>query len=316
MSKCGGRKNFGYGRQLSFAVNNIIDDKYGPGRFSTRTTYKSRMNRFIKFLRRHGINDLTTINELTIRRFVDETHDCIAEELLSATTATHCISAVNVALEHARKDDHLFVSPSKTFGRRCHVRTTAPLSLHVLSLSQLTSGAHMRRQHGLALSITMGLCRFAGMRFEEASKAPLKEALSELCRDGTYNVVHGTKGGRRVERRVPCSSALLTTMDHATRSLDSQYVIPMHSNYAEWRRFAYREMPKIAADLSLATGFHDFRASYACDRYREITGFDAPVVAGKRLAPKELDGAARDQLSLELGHSRRQITASYVGSAR
>ena len=63
-------------------------------------------------------------------------------------------------------------------------------------------------------------------------------------------------------------------------------------------------------------GFHELRAAYACERYQQLTGAAAPVVAGGRQVSKEEDTAARWVLTQELGHGRIDVVSSYIGSGR
>ena len=62
---------------------------------------------------------------------------------------------------------------------------------------------------------------------------------------------------------------------------------------------------------------HGHRHQYAQERYRELTGWDAPAAGGpasRTLTPaqKEIDRAARLTISEELGHEREQVTAVYL----
>ena len=58
--------------------------------------------------------------------------------------------------------------------------------------------------------------------------------------------------------------------------------------------------------------FHDLRAAYACRRYKELTGYPAPIISGK-IIDKEKDLIAREQISKELGHNRISVVSAYVG---
>ncbi len=63
---------------------------------------------------------------------------------------------------------------------------------------------------------------------------------------------------------------------------------------------------------------HGHRHQYAQERYKELTGWQAPAAGGpssKELTPeqRELDRVARLTISAELGHEREQITAVYLG---
>ena len=61
---------------------------------------------------------------------------------------------------------------------------------------------------------------------------------------------------------------------------------------------------------------HDLRAAYACDRYKQLTGSVAPVIAGRRYVDRSTDRAARQTIAQELGHGRIEVVATYIGGAR
>jgi hypothetical protein len=92
-------------------------------------------------------------------------------------------------------------------------------------------------------------------------------------------------------------------------------LIPEENSYAQWHDHAYHAWSQVARDNELR-GFHDLRAAYACDRYEQLTGSPAPVISGERLIDKEIDLAARETISIELGHGRVDVVSAYVGSAR
>jgi hypothetical protein len=58
------------------------------------------------------------------------------------------------------------------------------------------------------------------------------------------------------------------------------------------------------------------RAAYACERYQQLTGVAAPIIAGERMVDKEDDKSARQVLAHELGHGRVDVISSYIGSSR
>jgi hypothetical protein len=61
---------------------------------------------------------------------------------------------------------------------------------------------------------------------------------------------------------------------------------------------------------------HDLRSAYVCDRYKQETGYNAPCIAGCRLASKEDDLRAREIITWEVGHSRYEIIAAYAGGRK
>ena len=62
---------------------------------------------------------------------------------------------------------------------------------------------------------------------------------------------------------------------------------------------------------------HGLRHAYAQRRYKELTGWDAPINGGpnsKQLTPaqKEIDHYARMTLSEHLGHGRKSVLVNYL----
>jgi hypothetical protein len=90
-------------------------------------------------------------------------------------------------------------------------------------------------------------------------------------------------------------------------------LIPPDRNYVQLLR-CYERQTK-AAELNK---LHGLRHAYAQRRYRELTGWPAPVAGGparKAMSPEQLavDEEARATLTAELGHSRLDVTKSYLG---
>ncbi|MNN03210.1 hypothetical protein D3C81_1158900 [compost metagenome] len=64
-------------------------------------------------------------------------------------------------------------------------------------------------------------------------------------------------------------------------------------------------------------GFHELRASYACERYSSFTGHSPPVNGGHCYhTDRKLDRMARLQISYELEHSRIDVASAYIGGCR
>lgn len=83
----------------------------------------------------------------------------------------------------------------------------------------------------------------------------------------------------------------------------------------------YKEQLKRYENTTNRAGLHKLhglRHEYAQNRYRELTGWECPVRGGpgvKQLTPemKAVDRRVRLAISEELGHSREEITAIYLG---
>ena len=71
--------------------------------------------------------------------------------------------------------------------------------------------------------------------------------------------------------------------------------------------------------IGLGNKGHGLRHQYAQERYKELTDKNCPVCGGKSQremskTERAIDKGARLKISAELGHSREQITSTYLGS--
>jgi len=121
-----------------------------------------------------------------------------------------------------------------------------------------------------------------------------------------------TKGGKY--REVPITSteqrALLA---EATQLAGKGSLIPAELRYRD-------QLQRFKAQCAKAgiNGVHGLRHQYAQTRYEQLTGWQSPAAGGptaKQLTPqqKAIDRAARQTISVEMGHQRLQITAVYCG---
>ena len=102
-------------------------------------------------------------------------------------------------------------------------------------------------------------------------------------------------------------------LDEARELAGGGALIPPGRNYAEQKR--------VYEDETRAAGFdrmHGLRHAYALDRYEALTGWKAPAAGGHRApltgARRRTDRAARLTVAAELGHSRREISRTYLGA--
>jgi len=121
-----------------------------------------------------------------------------------------------------------------------------------------------------------------------------------------------TKGGRA--RTVPISNGRQWALLAAVRKLaKGGALIPPDFKYEQqMNRYDYQVRK---AGLKNP---HGLRHAYAQRRYRVLTGWKAPAAGGpasKSLTSEQraLDKGARETISQELGHSREQISATYLG---
>ncbi|MBL1261772.1 MAG: integrase domain-containing protein [Thiotrichaceae bacterium] len=235
---------------------------------------------------------------------------------MAVSYAQNLLSSVNVILETMRGDSLLRVSPAERVGERSHVRHEAPMGLARERLQHATSNLHHRGEPRVAA--VAELTRELGLRFREASLLDARSALQQAEHRGAVNITAGTKGGRGhlVDRWVPVTSQATAALQRAAELQgNGRNLIPDGSRYSQWRDHAYHAWSKVAPDAELK-GFHDLRAAYACERYEQLTGHPAPVVAGERETAKGEDQKARAVISAELGHGRVDVVAAYLGSGR
>lgn len=157
--------------------------------------------------------------------------------------------------------------------------------------------------------MSLELQRAFGLRREEALK--IRPAWADR---GTKLVLQGswTKGGRPREIRI-LTQHQREVLDQAKALAGNGSLIPREKNYINHLRTYKRQVA--------AAGFHKLhglRHAYAQERYRQLTGREAPAAGGKswsELTPEEKieDGQARLTISEELGHSRQQIASVYLG---
>ncbi len=316
MDKVGGKRNYGYGKQLAWAGKQALADYYGSGKFGTRATHEERWQQFVSFLKHEGIKDARHIRLQAIENYATHLRQLVEQEEMKVAYAQNLLSTVNVVMEAMRKDTALLIKPAQWVGNRSNVRTTVPTSLEH---SRTDVPFYRLLQNGQERTLHVAqLCRMFGLRFKEASLLNTKQALRQAERLGRINITEGTKGGRGkgADRWVPVNQHQIQILKEAAQIQGNQAnLIPPDKSYIQWRDHAYYCWRSVNKDTGIR-GFHDLRAAYACERYLELTGFAAPVVNGIRLADKGLDTQARVILSQELGHNRLDVIAAYIGSGQ
>nr|WP_240901357.1 integrase domain-containing protein [Thioalkalivibrio sp. XN279] len=163
----------------------------------------------------------------------------------------------------------------------------------------------------------VGLARYGGLRREEFCLANLDRWLSEAP-SGSIRVVDGTKGGIVPRRQIPLTERLQLAIDFAisVRPMGSCNLLDPAERYKHFKLGEVQRARKVLKEFGI-DGYHELRAAYACDRYEQISGFPAPVMAGgQRTAGKDADREARMRVSIELGHRRPSITTAYYGGRR
>lgn len=159
--------------------------------------------------------------------------------------------------------------------------------------------------------ISLQLQRLFGLRREEALK--IKPFLADKG-DKLELQPAWCKGGRG--RFIPIRTEEQRYWINCAKKIaevPSNSLIPENKSYIRHRHVYDKQV--IRAGLR---NLHGLRHAYAQQRYKEMTGWEAPINGGpklKELTPEQrkIDLHARMILTEELGHSREQITVNYLG---
>ncbi|WDU63140.1 integrase domain-containing protein [Pseudomonas poae] len=314
-------RNFGYGRQLSYAGPQALKDLFGGGHYGTVKAHSDRWQAFVRWCRSEdgpGLNDARRIDRQTLLDYAGHLRQKVELGELAIATAQNRLSSVNRTMAALRGDQYVKVpSPSKALGmRRTTVRTTAPQGQDREQVMRIVEALH-EHQMPRAAAIAQ-LARATGMRLREAILADLPRLKREAESFGKINIQDGTKGGR--------SGALaprwITVDDHIRDALrfaqkvspdDSRNLLAPNERYLDFLQGIVGPARDILHKNNLK-GFHELRAAYACERYEQITHHPAPINGGHCYQlNRHLDQEAQAQISYELGHGRIGVVSAYIG---
>lgn len=317
-------RNFGYGRQLSYAGRQALEDLFVGGHFATVKAHSDRWQAFVRWCRSvdgPGYNDARQIDRQTLEDYVAYLRQQILQGELCIATAQNRLSSVNRTLAALRGDQAMKIgSPSQALGmQRSTVRTSAPNGQDRQSLKRLMEALTVK-QHERVAAIAL-LARTTGMRLREAILADLTRLQREAEHFGRINIQDGTKGGRSgasaprwITADKDVKEALLFSRDASPTG--SRNLLAPYESYATFLQKTVYPTRKTLQEHGV-NGFHELRAAYACDRYQQLTGHSAPVNGGQCYrVDRRLDRRAREQISLELGHNRIDVVSAYIGGRR
>lgn len=296
MNKVGGKRNFGWEKQMEWAGKQALRAAYGDGHYGTVASHCARWRKCCEWLREQGIRDVRQITRTVLAQFAEH----LAQNVnagMAVAYAKNLLTSVNVTLESLRGDRAIRVTPGDYLGKRSIVRSSPPDGL---DRGRVKHVADKLTAEGKGRVAAVGLlCRELGLRRAEASLLNLKTARHQADQFGRINIIAGTKGGRgkSVDRWVPVSEFAKAALFLASKAAGSESkLIPGSLSLAQWLPKVSREWSEAAAPQNLGT-LRDLRAAYACDRYKQLTRADAPAVVGSRIANKATDRAARTTLS-------------------
>lgn len=323
MARVGKRagRNFGFGRQLSYAGPQALRDLFGDGHFSTVKAHSDRWQAFVRWCRSDEgprLNDARQIDREILMRYATYLREQVDQGNVGIATAQNRLSSVNRTMAALRGDQYVKIpSPSQALGlQRSTVRTVTPQGQDRQHIERITQALRDQGQHRVCAIVH--LARETGMRLREAILADLPRLQREAQRLGKINIQDGTKGGRSgasASRWITVTDQVRDALDSASEASPkgSRNLLAPDESYKDFMQTVVRPTRDLLHEQGLK-GFHELRAAYACERYEQLTGFSAPINGGRgHREDRELDQRARQQISHELGHNRIDVVSAYIG---
>ena len=313
MGKCGGRRNFGWGKKMAYAASMALEDSYGGSRPASCHEHAERFGHFAAYCVSIGISDGRYVTRDTVLNYGLHLRMLVELGGTKVSYAQNLLSSVNVAIAALRGDHLIDVSPSLLVGPRRTIRIMPPSAMDRSAVG--LAAADLRARGHERAACVIELARDLGTRERESCLINSRIALNEARRGGCAFITEGTKGGRGrwIDRIVPVSAEALASLHKAAAVQGkAKNLVPAGKAYAKFRD----HVTAVAIPALRRQGcshIHDLRASYACDRYIQITGCLAPCMAGFLIADRASDRAAREILAQELGHSRIDVIGAYIG---
>jgi integrase len=276
-------RNFGYGRQLSYAGPQALKDMFGGGHYGTVKAHCDRWLAFVKWCRSEqgpGINDARQIDRKVLADYAAYLRDMLERGDLAVSTAQNRLSSVNRTMAALRGDQYVKLpSPSKALGmQRTGVRQSVPQGKDREQVKQIVDTLCSRDQ--LRAAAIVLLARATGMRLREAILADLPRLSREANDLGRINIQEGAKGGRAgasAPRWIAVNDHIRGALGFAWQAspAGSRNLIAPNESYLNLLQESIRPARDILQTHNLK-GFHELRAAYACERYEQITQHPAP----------------------------------------
>lgn len=310
-------RNYQIGSRDMFTAGKILLKNRSPNGFKTLADYSDRWRLFCIYADERGVKKMEDVTPAFVIGYGQHLQQQLAAGVYSSASAPkNYLSAVNAIMRLATGGQWQTVRPSKDCGieRRQYIPKAS---------KALPEAKHQDVQQviGDRLSRILDLQRTLGLRFKESCLFDAKAALKQLDKSGYITIKTGTKGGR--PRRLSCDDGMRTAIAAAAKIQSGKSMMPKEMTYIKFRRECYQQAN--ANEVS----FHPERHTFAQKRYRELVNAPCPLEAGwehkgriARLADylaiseteaKLIDEEARLKISMELGHSRVEISNAYLG---
>lgn len=222
-------------------------------------------------------------------------------ENLKNATLKNRMSVIRQLASLIHKPDIVSSNKELGIGNRTYIPTKNK-ALHNPELDKITHPY---------LRVSLELQRVFGLRREESLKIKphLADNDNELKLQSSW-----CKGGRA--RTIPILTEEQRYWLEKAKEIADKFgnsLIPQDKTYIQ-HRYLYDKQTTRAGLKNL----HGLRHAYAQTRYKELTGWEAPINGGphsKQLTAKqkEIDHRARIILSIELGHERIAVVKNYCG---
>lgn len=310
-------RNYNSGSRDMLTAGKMLLKDRSPNGFKTQSDYSDRWRLFCMYAEENGVKKMESVTPAFVIGYGQHLQKQLEAGIYSSASAPkNYLSAVNAIMRLATGGQWQTIRPGKDCGieRRQYIPKTSkalPEAKHQ-DVQQVTDDR---------LSRIMDLQRTLGLRFKESCLFNAKAALKQLDKSGYLTIQAGTKGGR--PRRLPCDEAMRTAIAAAAGIQSGKSMIPKEMTYIKFRRECYQQAS--ANEVS----FHPERHAFAQKRYRELVNAPCPLEAGwehkgriAKLADylsiseteaKLIDEEARLKISMELGHSRVEISNAYLG---
>ena len=302
-------RNYGLGTRNMASAGRIALSRSAAS-FSTAATVADRWRQFSKYAKKAGIGRMERVSEGFVTAYGKALAAKVKGGKMSPSYAQNLVSAANTVMRLVRADWKT-VRPTRdcNIDKRCTIRTEAPAGTdRAVADKAIASLRNAGKPHAAAVA---ELARELGLRSKEAALLDANKALIQAQERGIIRIVEGTKGGRPRELNIIQEQQINALFRAATLQGQERALIPENKN---WKSFREGELKagRVLLQSHGIVGYHDLRSAYACERYHELTGQQAPVF-GVDIADRELDKQARMQLSQELGHGRIEVISEYIG---
>lgn len=270
------------------------------GSYATQGDRKKILSIFAKDLIKlgYGLRDIRGLKEKHISAVVKSWQ----EKNIAIATIKNRMSVLRHLSVRINKPSVVPTNDALQIGKRTYVPQCHNRALHQPEFSKINN-EYIRMS--LELQRVFGLRREESLKIKpwHADKGEYLHLQDSWCKGGR---------GRYIPIRTAEQKYCLERAKELVQYKDSS-LIPTKKSYIQQRN-VYDKQVKRAGLKNL----HGLRHAYAQKRYKELTGWEAPINGGPKsssLGPinKAADYQARMVLTEELGHSREQITVNYLG---